>query len=80
MAFPLLPLLLPRFYFFALLFTSHRSPVSERLEQATKLLAKRDWGETRKRIFLGIFLIFLVYFSFSPDLALVYRGSRVLPR
>ena len=25
---------LPRFYFFALLFTSHRSPVSERLEQA----------------------------------------------
>ena len=29
------PLLLPRFYFFALLFTSHRSPLSERLEQAT---------------------------------------------
>ena len=26
---------LPRFYFFALLFTSHRSPLSERLEQAT---------------------------------------------
>ena len=25
---------LPRFYFFALLFTSHRSPLSERLEQA----------------------------------------------
>ena len=32
--FPLSPLLLPRLYFFALLFTSHRSPVSERLEQA----------------------------------------------
>jgi len=32
--FPLSPLLLPRFYFFALLFTSHRSPLSERLEQA----------------------------------------------
>ena len=76
MAFPLSPLLLPRFYFFSLLFTSHRSPLSERLEQATKLLAKRDWGETRKRIFL----IFLVYFSFSPVLALVYRGSRVLPQ
>ena len=30
------PLLLPRFYFFALLFTSPRSPLSERLEQATK--------------------------------------------
>ena len=29
------PLLLPRVYFFALLFTSHRSPLSERLEQAT---------------------------------------------
>ena len=28
------PLLLPRFYFFALLFTSHRAPLSERLEQA----------------------------------------------
>ena len=33
--FPLTPLLLPRFYFFALLFTSHRSPPSERLEQAS---------------------------------------------
>ena len=32
---PLSPLLLPRFYFFALLFTSHRSSLSERLEQAT---------------------------------------------
>ena len=30
------PLLLPRFYFFALLLTSHRSPLSERLEQASK--------------------------------------------
>ena len=29
------PLPLPRFYFFALLFTSRRSPLSERLEQAT---------------------------------------------
>ena len=32
--FPLSPLLLPRLYFFALRFTSHRSPLSERLEQA----------------------------------------------
>ena len=29
-----IPLPLPRFYFFALLFTSHRSALSERLEQA----------------------------------------------
>ena len=29
------PLLLPRVYFFALLFTSHRSPLSGRLQQAT---------------------------------------------
>ena len=33
-AFPLSSLPLPRFYFFALLFTSHRSPLSEHLEQA----------------------------------------------
>ena len=33
-AFPLSPLLLPSFYFFVLFFTSHRSPLSERLEQA----------------------------------------------
>ena len=33
-------LLLPRFYFFALLFTSHRSPLSERLEQAR---VRFDW-------------------------------------
>ena len=32
--FPLSPLPLPRFYFFALLFTSHPSPLSERLGQA----------------------------------------------
>ena len=36
--FQALPLLLPRFYFFALLFTSHRSPLSERLEQARTVL------------------------------------------
>ena len=35
------PLLLPRFYFFALLFTSHRSPLSERLEQATSSSANK---------------------------------------
>ena len=29
-----IPLPLPRFYFFVLLFTSDRSPLSERLEQA----------------------------------------------
>ena len=34
------PLPLPRFYFFAFLFTSHRSPVSERLEQATCIVTK----------------------------------------
>ena len=35
------PLLLPRFYFFALLFTSHRSPLSECLEQATSSSANK---------------------------------------
>ena len=46
-------LLLPRFYFFALLFTSHRSPLSERLEQANSQVSeasqKRDrlWGTSR---------------------------------
>ena len=41
------PLPLPRFYFFALLFTSHRSPLSERLEQATGDEAKNSfvWGK-----------------------------------
>ena len=34
--FPLSPLLLRRFYFFLLLFTSYRSPLSERLEQASQ--------------------------------------------
>ena len=42
-AFPLSPLLLPRFYFFALLFTSHRSPLSQRLEQARICM---DWEKT----------------------------------
>ena len=42
--FPLSPLLLPRFYFFALPFTLHRSPLSERplserLEQANHATA-----------------------------------------
>ena len=37
---PLSPLLLPRFYFFALLFTSHRSPLSERLEQASWICSR----------------------------------------
>ena len=32
---------LPCFYFFALLFTSHRSPLSERLEQARNSRAER---------------------------------------
>ena len=40
-AFPFSPLLLPRFYFFALLFTSHCSPLSERLEQTNPRSAKR---------------------------------------
>ena len=34
---------LPRFYFFALLFTSHRSPLSERLEQA------KHWGAFHRK-------------------------------
>ena len=34
--FPLSPLLLRRFYFFLLLFTLYRSPLSERLEQASQ--------------------------------------------
>ena len=40
-AFPLSPLLLPRFYFFALLFTSYRSRLCERLEQANPRSTKR---------------------------------------
>ena len=42
-----LGILLPRFYFFALLFTSHRSPLSERLEQA-KFKTKLDQGKSSK--------------------------------
>ena len=41
---PLSPLPLPRFYFFALLFTSHRSPLSERLEQANSVRVKKGEG------------------------------------
>ena len=37
------PLLLPRFYFFALPFTLHRSPLSERLEQANKVLVLTEF-------------------------------------
>ena len=45
-AFPLWPLLLPRFYiFFALLFTLHHSPLSERLEQAMASPAKKKIGK-----------------------------------
>ena len=40
--FPLSPLPLPRFYFFALLFTSHRSPLSERPEQATLIYGRHS--------------------------------------
>ena len=40
--FPPSPLPLPRFYFFALLFTSHRSPLSERLEQAVDCLKRHQ--------------------------------------
>ena len=54
---PLSPLLLPRFYFFALLFTSHRSPLSERLEQASiegAVVARfaRSNGELAHRLYL----------------------------
>ena len=38
--FPLSPLHLPRFYFCALLSTSHRSPLSERLEQASTTVVR----------------------------------------
>ena len=34
---------LASFYFFALLFTSHRSPLSERLEQAMPLKGTQTW-------------------------------------
>ena len=43
-AFPLSPLPLPGFYFFTLLFSSHRSPPSERLEQAK---CSCFWGLSR---------------------------------
>ena len=48
--FPLSPLLLPRFYFFALPFTLHRSPLSERLEQArpnVSVISKKRKRKTR---------------------------------
>ena len=51
--FPLSPFLLPNFYFFALLFTSHRSPLSERLEQANVSRA----GYIASCITIGIHLI-----------------------
>ena len=38
---------LPRFYFFALLFSSHRSPLSERLEQAKFWFDKFSWLTVR---------------------------------
>ena len=47
------PLLLRRFYFFALFFTSHRSPLSERLEQARVALSF-----DRVQRFLPLFSLF----------------------
>ena len=47
--FPLSPLPLPRFYFFALLFTSHRSPLSERLEQAISSVASLRFSHRGER-------------------------------
>ena len=41
---------LPRFYFLAPLFTSHHSPLSERLEQATHL----DLGKLRSGITIHV--------------------------
>ena len=54
-AFPLSPLPLPRFYFFALLFTSRRSPLSERLEQAISFVFA-------VRLIIYFLCVFLFYF------------------
>ena len=51
-AFPLSLLPLARFYFIALLFTSHRSPLSERPEQANSLY-KTSSGLLRDMTRLG---------------------------
>ena len=55
-------LLLPRFYFFALLFTSHRSPLSERLEQA---ICGEAWESTTSSI--SAFCRILITFEFKTD-------------
>ena len=44
-------LLLPRCYFFALLFTSHRSPLSERLEQASLRSTRNPFVSDRWQTF-----------------------------
>ena len=53
-------LLLPRFYFFALLFTSHRSPLSERLEKANRLQVCPSVPPT---VFPVLFILFLLCFD-----------------
>ena len=63
---PLSPLLLPRFYFFALLFTSHRSSLSERLEQATATVNISVFIEQRN-------------ISFQNDISLKTMRLGVLP-
>jgi len=59
-AFPLSLLPLPRFYFIALLFASHRSPLSERLEQANSLY-KTSSGLLRDMTRLGEIYIQYMY-------------------
>ena len=68
-AFPLSPLPLPHFYFFGLLFTSHLSPLSERLEQATGMVRFiYPWcsaGALRPRSSAHKFLTLFKFLEFS---------------
>ena len=54
---PLSPLLLPRFYFSGLLFTSHRSPLSERLEQAMNQCSCITFKSTLKKLNWGLRIV-----------------------
>ena len=75
------PLLLPRFYFFALLFTSHRSPLSERLEQANRLQVCPSVTPTVFTVLFILFLscfdrLFLVFAQFGSGFGLNFGNVR----
>ena len=74
-------LLLPRFYFFALLFTSPRSPLSERLEQANRLQVCPSVTPTVFTVLFILFLscfdrLFLVFAQFGSGFGLNFGNVR----